>query len=89
MRLSNVFCVDTRFFVSILDGMKPSHKVIEKFGGVDRLAELLDHKHRTTVQGWRDRGHIHPRNHKRLFALAEQEGVDLLPEDFIDYGECA
>jgi hypothetical protein len=56
--------------------------VIEKLGGVSRAARALGHKSRTTVQGWRDRGWIHPSWYQELLDIAAREKIDLKPEDF-------
>jgi len=57
-------------------------RVIDKFGGVYPLARALGHRNPTTVQGWALRGFIPPRQHNRIWAAAQRDGVALELADF-------
>ncbi len=50
--------------------------VIEKFGGIRPLASKLGIAF-TTVQGWKKRNSIPDRHWKRIFKLAQEEGISL------------
>ncbi len=54
--------------------------VIERFGGIRPMAGKLDIAF-TTVQGWKERGHIPPRQHGRILRAAADHGIALAPED--------
>ncbi len=56
------------------------HTVIERFGGIRPMAGKLDIAF-TTVQGWKERGHIPPRQHRRILRAAADHGIALAPED--------
>ncbi len=57
-------------------------RIIDKFGGVYPLARALGHRNPTTVQGWQMRGFIPPRQHNRIWAAAQRDGVALDLADF-------
>lgn len=50
--------------------------VIEKFGGIRPLASKLGIAF-TTVQGWKKRNSIPDRHWKRIYKLAQDEGIDI------------
>lgn len=56
--------------------------VISAFGGVAPLSNLLQHRSKTTVQSWWDRGNIPTARQQDLFLLARSAGVDLPAEAF-------
>lgn len=49
--------------------------VIDLFGGMSRMAEMLDHKHVTTVQGWKVRNRIPPWRHPEIAEAADSAGI--------------
>jgi hypothetical protein len=65
--------------------MTQANHIISKAGGVTALSRMLGHKHRTTVQGWLERGYIHPRNWPRITEAFDQEGIRWTRDDFIDW----
>ncbi|MFQ5955742.1 MAG: COG4223 family protein [Kiloniellales bacterium] len=54
--------------------------VIERFGGIRPMANKLGIAF-TTVQGWKERGHIPPRQHGRILGAAAAHGIALGAED--------
>lgn len=62
--------------------MTQADRIIDRFGGVRALAGALGHKHHTTVQGWKDRGVIPPRQHQAIWDAAQDVGVGLELRDF-------
>ena len=62
--------------------MKPAQRVVSKFGGQSALALLLG-KRQSTVQHWVKTGLIPSKWHGRILALAEDQGVNVVPGDFI------
>jgi|SRR5215218_2031732 len=58
-------------------------QVIEKFGGQTALARMLD-KSQSTVHYWAKSGTIPAKWHGRVLALAQQEGIELYPGDFVE-----
>lgn len=68
--------------------MGSSERVIEKFGGQTKLAQLLG-KRPSTVQYWLKAGTIPAKWHAQLLALAREEGIELYPGDLIDQEEDA
>jgi hypothetical protein len=57
--------------------------IIAKFGGINRMARLLDHKNASTVQGWAERGVIPSRHQQAIWDAAQREGIPLEPSDFL------
>jgi len=55
----------------------PVIDLIERFGGLSKFSSGLGHRHPTTVQGWRDSGHIPPWRLPEINALADSEGVNI------------
>jgi hypothetical protein len=62
--------------------MNPAQKVIAKFGGQTKLAELIG-KGQSTVQHWAKKGIIPAKWQKELLILAQNNGINLTPSDFI------
>ncbi len=60
----------------------PAERIIERFGGLTKLADALGHKHPTTVQGWKVRGRIPAKQQEVVLKLAKDRGLDLEPADF-------
>jgi len=56
--------------------------IITAFGGVASLSNMLQHRSKTTVQSWWDRGNIPTARQQDLFLLARSAGVDLPAEAF-------
>lgn len=54
--------------------------VIQAFGGLSKTAKALRHRNVTTVQGWRDRGHIPAYRFAEIREAAVREKVDLPKE---------
>jgi hypothetical protein len=66
--------------------MSSAKKIIQKFGGQSELARLIK-KNQSTVQYWANKGTIPAKWHPVLMSLAEQQGIDLVPGDFINATE--
>jgi hypothetical protein len=62
--------------------MNTAQGIIERFGGVSALARLLG-KAPSTVQYWLRRGTIPAKWQGRLLALAHEQGIGLIADDFI------
>ncbi len=60
--------------------MTLGQKVIARFGGIRPMAGKLGVAV-STVQGWRERGAIPPRQHARVMAAARSEGIEIGPAD--------
>ena len=69
--------------------MTQAERIIERFGGITRLAKALGHRHPTTVQGWKNSGYIPARRQQAVLDAAAHEGVPLAPTDFFDEPEIA
>jgi hypothetical protein len=67
--------------------MTVAANVIEKFGGLSRLARALGHKNPTTVQGWQDSGFIPAHRMAEVLAAAKREGIELRPEELVPLPE--
>jgi uncharacterized protein YukE len=52
------------------------NEIIERFGGIRPMATKLGVAV-TTVQGWKERGHIPPGRRQQIVAAAEEHGIDL------------
>ena len=57
----------------------PVQAVIRKFGGIRPMAGKLEIAF-TTVQGWKQRGHIPPSHHRRILDAAAAHGIALAPD---------
>jgi hypothetical protein len=66
--------------------MKPAQRIVGKFGGQTVLARLLG-KGPSTVQHWTKTGSIPAKWHSTVLALAQEQGLDLSPRDFIETTE--
>jgi len=62
--------------------MNQAMKIIQRFGGVTRLARALGHRHTTTVDGWRRRGWIPGPQQQGVLDKARELGIDLTEADF-------
>ena len=62
--------------------MNPAQRVIVKFGGQSALASLLG-KRQSTIQHWAKAGLIPSKWHEPLLALANDQGIGVVPSDFI------
>jgi hypothetical protein len=63
--------------------LNSAQRIIEKFGGQAKLASLLG-KTPSTVQYWARAGVIPSRWQGRILALAQVQGIELYPGDFVD-----
>mgnify|MGYP000259225986 CR=1 FL=1 len=62
--------------------MSNVNEIVDKFGGQSALAKLLG-KGQTTVQYWVNTGNIPIKWHSEILKLANDQKIDLCPEDFI------
>jgi hypothetical protein len=62
--------------------MNSAKKIIELFGGQSALAELIN-KRQSTVGYWAKKGTIPAAWHGKLLHLAREQGLELLPGDFV------
>lgn len=58
--------------------------IIDKFGGLTRLASALNMRHPTTVQGWKLRGTIPARHIPKIIEAARAVNIPLDLQDFFD-----
>lgn len=70
------------FYVYIVRMKKPAEKIIDRFGGVSKLASALGHKHVTTVHGWLSRGFVPGKQIPKVLRKAREMGIDLSLSDF-------
>lgn len=68
----------------------PAARIIEKFGGIDRTAEVIS-RHRSVVNRWllsTDKGgtggQVPGKHQNTLLEEARRAGIDLGPADFFD-----
>lgn len=61
-----------------------AERIIERFGGLTKLADALGHKFPTTVQGWKVRGRIPSSQQDAVLRAARERGLDLEPADFFE-----
>lgn len=66
---------------------KSADTIIEKFGGVPRLAEALGHDHITTVHAWKRAGYIPYKHHESIMAASNAQGCGVEPTDFLNVGQ--
>lgn len=65
-----------------MEAKNPAEHVVEKFGGLTKLARGLEFPV-STVQGWKERGKI-PQDHwLPIMNLAKVEGIHLALEEFV------
>jgi hypothetical protein len=57
--------------------------IIEKFGTQERLAALLGCR-QSVIAGWKRRGVIPSRQQPRVLQVAQENGIDLTPNDFFE-----
>lgn len=57
--------------------------IIGLFGGVPNLAKALEHKHYSTVQGWKDRGKVPHDQWPAIIEAGTRVGVKVKREDFV------
>lgn len=65
-------------------GMNNAERIINKFGGLTALANLLGHKFPTTVQYWKTAGFIPARQQQLVLKAARENDVELEPADFFE-----
>ncbi|WP_443018967.1 carph-isopro domain-containing protein [Sphingobium sp. MI1205] len=58
-------------------------EIIDRIGGIRKLAQLLGHARHTTVQGWRDRDAIPVKHWPDVMTAARSVEQPLEPEDFL------
>lgn len=63
--------------------MSNAQQIINRFGGQSALARLLD-RPQSTVHYWAKSGTIPAKWHRQVLALAQQEGIELYPGDFVE-----
>lgn len=63
--------------------MNSAQRIIEKFGGQSELARLIN-KRQSTVQHWSKNGIIPSKWQAELLRLAQEQGLDLSPGDFME-----
>lgn len=62
--------------------MTPAEHVIDKFGGLTKLARALDCAV-STVQGWKERGRIPQEHWLTIITVGKTVDIDLSFEDFV------
>lgn len=73
------------FFACSLLAMSQAKTIIDKFGGMSALARAIDPKlPASVVQGWKERGTIPVRWHRRILDAAKARDVALTPNDFFE-----
>jgi hypothetical protein len=60
----------------------PAETVIEKLGGLTKLARSLNCAV-STVQGWKDRGKIPQEHWLAIIEVAKSQDIDITFEDFV------
>lgn len=60
----------------------PAGRIIHRFGGLTKAARAWK-KPKSTVQRWKQSGHIHPDHYSDILRAAETEHIKLDPKDFI------
>lgn len=64
-----------------------AHRIIDRLGGINRVARLLGHRNSSTVQGWKMRGVIPTRRIPELIRVARSVGVEITAADCVDVPE--
>lgn len=54
-----------------------AERIIDAFGGVANMADLMGHKYPSRVQYWKESGRIPAQNQPEVMRVAEREGIDL------------
>ena len=62
--------------------MNTAARIIEKFGGVPRLARILDRPTRT-VQSWKEVGRIPAQHQRAVMEAAKLAAIPLSADEFI------
>jgi hypothetical protein len=62
--------------------MTVAEEVIDAFGGLTKMARVLNHKHVTTIDGWRRSGTIPPWRYNEILTAAVRAEI-ALPESFL------
>lgn len=62
--------------------MNATDTIIGKFGGLTELSKALGHKHPTTVQGWKARGHIPAKQIPLVIEAGKALGIAIAHADF-------
>ena len=57
--------------------------VIDRLGGISKVARELKHRNVTTVQGWCERDTLHPRRQREVLDLAERLNIHVDPLELI------
>jgi len=65
--------------------MKPADRIIGRFGGLQATAKALEHRHATTVQGWKERGYIPGKQIPAVLKAAHKLGIKI---ELSDFDEC-
>lgn len=69
--------------------MTQADHIIGKAGsgaeGVTTLARWLGHKHRTTVQGWQEKGFIPLKNWGRIIKVYTDHEIEISRADFLEH----
>ena len=71
------------FLARMVLPMSQAATIIERFGSMSALARAIDpNLPASVVQGWKERGTIPVRWHKRILSAAVRDGISLTPNDF-------
>ncbi|BBK30283.1 hypothetical protein EDC65_2271 [Stella humosa] len=57
--------------------------IIDRFGGVRKMARALD-LGASTIQGWKQTGFVPSPRIPQIIAAGRAQGIDLAPADFFD-----
>jgi len=63
--------------------MNTAARIIERFGGVPKLARILDRPTRT-VQSWKEVGRIPAQHQQAVLDAAKLAAIPLVPADFFN-----
>ena len=64
--------------------MNQAQRIIGRFGGLTAMARALGHKNPTTVQGWKLRGVIPPKQQQKVLDAGQSLPEPLTPADFFE-----
>jgi hypothetical protein len=64
--------------------MRAVDKIIDKFGGVTRMSEILGKRTITTVASWKQRGRIPSSWNSKILLIAREQNISVSHEDFFD-----
>ncbi len=65
-----------------MDQQTSSRTIIDRFGGVAKMAKALQHPNMTTVQYWLSRGYIPGHRHQEIWDAAQRLGIEIHKEEF-------